>query len=355
MHEEFAGWYASLSLGEGTAHLESRWKAVETVTEEATKTTLELLVRLAFRTKLQTSAADVAELRAKFAGETTSPGDEELVVLAGAALAWAMHHDDDNSSLAAAMVATASCGGLRELKLPMNLVDIAEHANRLNAETRRRRPSLGVGKAVATALDKTEVANAVKQANEVNAGAGMQGLVNSINKALATVARRQTAVEAEFQSYTRCQDEELDILWWLLGGYSGDFQKDFPDVSPALRPLGIARELAALTNVLPGPTAVPALLTRASVAGAPQQTIVAAVQGMPEKWLYTALGDIENENISPLTTPILFALSRRKELEGAEGWATAWSKLTSLDEGAALDPMRFAEAAYREFVLARLA
>jgi len=99
---------------------------------------------------------------------------------------------------------------------------------------------------------------------------------------------------------------------------------------------------------------VPALLTRAGVVDAPKMTIVAAVQGMPDSWLDTALGELDQEKITALTTPILFALNRRKELEGAEGWATAWSKLASLDEGAELDPMRFAEAAYREFVLARL-
>lgn len=354
MHENFAGWYASLSLGEDMAHLESRWKSVKTVVEEATKATLERLVRLAFRTKLQTSAADVAELRAKFAGETTAPGDEELVVLAGAALAWAMRPDEANSSLAAAMVATTSCGGLRELRLPMDLIDMAETAYRLNAESNRRRPSLDVGKAVATSLDKTEVAAAVKLATDGNAAAGIQALASSLNKVIATVARRQAAVESEFQNYTRLQDEELDILWWLHGGYSVDLKDDFPSVSPPHRPLGIARELAALTKVLPGPIAVPALLTRAGVVDAPKITIVAAVQGMPDSWLDTALDDLDEQKITALTTPILFALNRRKELEGAEGWATPWGKLTSLDEGAELEPMRFAEAAYREFVLARL-
>ncbi len=355
MHKEFAGWYASLSLGDDTAQVEGRWKAVEAVVEEASKTTLELLVRLAFRAKpQQMSAPDVAELRAKFAGATAPPGDEELVVLAGAALAWAMDPQDDNSALAATMIAAAACGGLRKLELPMDLIGISGRANRVNSETSRRRPSLDVGKAVATALDKAEVAAAVKLVTDGNPAGAVQTLANSINKVIATVARRQAAVEEAFQNFTHLQDEELDILWWLQGGYSSDLEKDFPDVPPAYRPLGIARELAALTKVLPGPTAVRALLTRAGVADAPKMTIVAAVQGMPNAWLGMALDDLEGENITALTTPILLALSRRKELEGAEGWATAWSKLTSLDEGAELEPMRFAEAAYREFVLARL-
>jgi hypothetical protein len=354
VHEEFAGWYASLSLGDDAAHLESRWKAVEAVVEDITKPTLELLVRLAFRTKLQMSGTEVADLRTKFAGGTTAPGDEELILLAGAALVWAMDPDDDSSSLATTMVITASCGGLRDLRLPMNIIEIAENSNRLNAQSRRQRPSLDFGKAAATALDKTEVNAAIQQANDGATGAGIQGLVTSINKVLGAIARRQMTIESKFQSYTQLQDEELDILWWLHGSYSEDLQQDFSEVSPALRPLGIARELAQLTKVLPGPISVPALLTRASVAGAPKQTIVAAVQSMPESWLDAALKEIKHENISPAVTPILFALQRRQELEGGDGWGTPWSKLSSLDEAAELEPLRFAEAAYREFVFARL-
>lgn len=353
MHEEFAGWYEVLSLAKDEAHLENRWNAVDAVVDGATKATLELLVRLAFRTKPQ-ATADVAGLRTKFAGGAASLGDEELVVLAGAALAWAMHPDDDNSSLAAALVSTASCGGLRELSLPMDLVGMAETAYRLNAEANRQRPSLDVGKPLATALDKTEVALAVQRASEGNPAEAIQTLATSLNKVIAAVAKRQTAVETEFRKYTLLQDEELDILWWLHGGHSGDLANGFMDVPPTHRPLGIARELAMLTKMLPGPTAVPSLLTRAGVLDAPQMTVVAAVQCMPDSWLNTVLGSIDKENISALTTPILFAMTRRQELEGAEGWAPAWSKLTSLAEGVALDPGQFAKAAYREFVLARL-
>lgn len=351
MHENFSEWYEGLSLGQDESFLKNRWAAVESVVGDANREVLEELVRLVFRTK---PANDVAELRAKFAGGINTPGDEELAVLAGAALIWAMHPDADCSALAAAMISSASCRGLRELRSPMDLVSMATETNRELSEATRRRPSLDVGKAVATVLDKTEVANAIRQANEVNAGTGLQALIATINKALGTVAKRQAAVEAAFERYTKLQDEELDILWWLHGGYSADFQNDFDAVPAHLRPLGFARELASLTTVLPGPTAVSALLTRAGVPAAPVQTIVAAVQDMPVAWLDIALGDLDKDSISAITTPILFALQRRKELDGDHGWVAAWSKLTSMAENATLESLPLAEAAYREFVVARL-
>lgn len=354
MHEQFSDWYASMSLGEDAEHLERRWNAVDALVEQATKVTLDLLVRLAFRIKVQTSATEVAELRAKLAGDGTAPGDEELVVLAAAALAWAMHPNDENCSLAATLILTTSCGGLRKPELPMDLVDLAETAYRQSAEANRQRPSLDVPKAAATGLDKNEVTAAVKLATEGNPAGAVQALAASFNKVIASFSKRQTAVEAGFQSYTLLQDEELDILWWLHGGFSADLENDFSDVPLQHRPLGIARELSALTTVLPGPTAVPSLFTRACVGESPRLTLVAAVQGMPAEWLEIALGDLKADGISPVTTPILFALSRRKELGGEEGWAPAWSKLVSLDEAVEFEALQLAEAAYREFILARL-
>ena len=105
---------------------------------------------------------------------------------------------------------------------------------------------------------------------------------------------------------------------------------------------------------MPGPTAVSALFTRAGVPAAPVQTIVAAVQDMPVAWLDIALGDLKKDSISAITTPILFALLRRKELDGDQGWVAAWSKLTAMAESATLESLPLAEAAYREFVVARL-
>lgn len=354
MQDNFFNWYANMSFSEDDGHAEKRFQAIKALVDHPTAQTLEALTRLAFRMKPQMSAPEITEIRSTLTGELQPPGDEELSMLAASALAWAMDSDDDNAPLVATMVATASCGGLRTLAQPMDLAGMSESATRKLAEASRRRPSLEPTKLLATKLDTTEVAAALKLASENNPGAALQAVVSSINKVLAAVAHRQVAVETEFQKYTKLQDEELDILWWLQGGHCVDLQKDFPDLPAEHRPLAIGRELACLTKVLPGPTALQSLLLRTGVPAAPKLSIAAAVQGMPESWLDTALAKINKDELSPVTTPILFALSRRKELDGAEGWAPAWSKLTSLDQVVELEPLRLAEMAYREFLLVQL-
>jgi len=354
VQDDFYRWYASMSFGDDAGHAEKRWQAIDALVEKSTRQTLGVLTRLAFRVKLQMSAPEIAEVRSKLGGELQPPGDEELVMLAASALAWAMDPEGSNSALAATMVATASCGRLRALEQPMDLLGMSERTSRKLAEASRRRPSLEFAKPLTTSLDKAEVAAAMKLASEGDQSGGLESVITSINKVLGALARRQATVEGEFRRYTKFQDEELDILWWLQGGHCAELQMDFPDVPAEHRPLAIARELASLTKVLPGPTAVLSLLSRAGVSGAMKLSIAAAVQGMPEAWLDTALAGIDDDQLSPVTSPILFALSRRKELDGAEGWASAWGKLTSLDPGSELEPLRFAEAAYREFVLLQL-
>jgi hypothetical protein len=352
--DDFSRWYAGMSFGEEGGDAEKRLVTVKALIKEATAQTFEALTCLAFRIKTQMSAPRVAEIRSALTGELPPPGDEELSLLAGASLALAMESDEGNGPLAAIMVANATCGGLRTLAQPMDLVGISDRAGIRFAEASRRRPSMKATKAPPRGLDKTEVEAALKLVSDGNPAAGIQALVSSIDKVFSAAARRQTMAENEFQKYTQLQDEELDILWWLEGGYCADLQKNFDDLPAEHRPLGISRELATLTKVLPGPTAVHSLFLRAGVKEAPRCSIEDAVQGMPDGWLDLALNDIEQEAVSPVTTPILFAMSRRKELDGDEGWVPAWSKLTSLEQGVQVEPLRLAEMAYREFLLVQI-
>jgi hypothetical protein len=307
VQNEFAGWYSSLSFNDDANYIAKRWASVEKLIEEIDGNELELLLQIAFRIKVQMGSAEVAALRSKLTGDLAAPGDEELTLLAAAALAYDMDEDSDRAALVATAVSTASCAGLRPLKQPMDLVGISENVLRRLAEISRRRPVLAAQKPLRSTLDPNEVAAFVAKANG--------------------------------DAY---------------GNHCNDLGLGFLEVPPEQRPLAIARELARLTTVLPGPSAVTSLLTRAGVSAAPRLSIAVAVQGMPAKWLAAALEEFSVGQSSRYTKPILFAFMRRQELEGNDGWVQGWSTLTGLDQAAELHPLQLAEVAYREFVLAKL-
>ncbi|MGJ7918416.1 GTPase-associated system all-helical protein GASH [Massilia sp. LXY-6] len=354
LQNEFAGWYSSLSFNDDANYIAKRWASVEKLIGESDGSDLELLIQIAFRIKVQTGSAEVAALRSKLSGDLGSPGDEEFALLAAAALAYEMNADSDEAALAATAVSTASCAGLRPVKQPMDLLGISENVLRRMAETSRRRPALEAQKPPKSTLDPNEVTAFVSKANGGEHGEAAQAIATSTNKILSGLAKRQASFEAAVQRYVLVQDEELDILWWLLGNHCNDLGLSFSEIPPEQRPLAIARELARLTTVLPGPSAVTSLLTRAGVSAAPRLSIAAAVQGMPAKWLAEALGQFSIGQSDRYTKPILFAFVRHQELEGNDGWIQGWSKLTGLDQATELGPLQLAETAYREFVLAKL-
>lgn len=354
MQDEFTGWYASMSFQQDASFTARRKAAIEAYVKAVTKSSLALLARLAFRLKPQMGSPEVAALRSALAGEVTSPGDEELIMLSASALAAAMDSESDAvTALAATVVASVSCSGLRELQQPMDLVGLSSNALRRLSETSRRRPSLEQTKFVAPTVDITDAAlqQALTDENIQNA---VQALVVATNAAISTMARRQRAFEAGVQKYVNIQDEELDILWWLEGGHSFDLGLDFSKAAPAHLPLAIARELAGLTKVLPGPPALSSLLSRTGLLDAPPQSIPDGVQGMPESWLSQAASSLAIDSVSATLTPILFAMQRRHEVEGKDDWIAAWCTTTGLAREAKLSPLQFAVAAYREFSLTKL-
>lgn len=354
MQNEFARWYSSLSFSDDASYVAKRWASVIGLIQALDNNGVVSLTQIAFRIKVQMSSPEIATLRSRLAGDLPAPGDEELTLLAAAALAYDMDEDSDRAALVATAISTTSCAGLRQLTQPVDLIGISENVLRRFAETSRRRPVLEAQKTTRSTLDPSDVAAFVAKANDGAYGEAVQAIATSTNKVLTALAKRQALFESSVQRYVLVQDEELDILWWLLGNYCCDLAQNFLEVPLEQRPLAIARDLARLTTVLPGPSAIVSLLTRAGVTAAPRCTIESAVQSMPVKWLTEVLEEFRIGESSRYTTPILFALSRRQELEGNDGWTQGWSTLTGLDPAAELSALQLAEAAYRELILCKL-
>lgn len=352
--DQFSSWYASMSFQQDAVFTEKRWTAIKGYVAGVTKTDLTLLAKLAFRLTPQMGSPEVAALRQALAGDATQPGDDELIMLSASALAAAMNADADGiAALAATIVSSMSCGGLRELKQPMDLVGMADNVLRQLSETARRRPSLEQVKLVTPTVDRNDDA-LVQALNSGELPNVAHALAVATNKAISAMARRQREFEAAVQKYVNIQDEELDILWWLEGGHSFDLSLDFTKITAEHLPLAIARELGNLTKVLPGPPALSSLLSRTGLPDGPRQSIPDVVQGMPQDWLNKAADGLPKDGISAPLTPILFAIQRRQEVHGNDHWIAAWATTTGLPRESALSPIQFAAAAYREFSLTRL-
>ncbi|MBK9392609.1 MAG: hypothetical protein IPN40_01530 [Uliginosibacterium sp.] len=327
-----------------------RWNGLTAVAKSPSAATLEALTRLAFRTKLQNMSGEASQLREQLAANGPPLGDEELALMAASALALVLKPMDTASAKAASLITGAACAGLRCLKQPMDLVGMAKNVQTHLAETSRRRPALEQQRLVSPQLDIQASLNALEEGNVATVRAAIDALASASLKALAAIASRQRQFESAVQGYVCVQDEELDILWWLQGERCLIFGVAFGDVPVDHRAIAFAVELAALTKVLPGPTALSSLLNRAGVDDTVQLTIPEAIQGIPKDWLARLVPDERATKVSVVTTPILEATRRRQEVDGEDTWIAAWSSVTGLDQATKLPALRLAESLYCELL-----
>lgn len=347
MHPEFARWYAEISMD--GAGRDARWEGIARFTESVTKEKTELLVRLAFNSKPPLTSARPAFDRALAAFHASfshadagfAPAPRQDQILAAAALAEAFR-----SFAHSAMAVTAAAhDGARSANLPLDLVTLAENAISLLAAERRRRPSLTDLAVAIPKIDFDVDLSAVPANSPVNLKPAFDRLCEKVGEALGAAVKGMNNSLSKLSSANRMADEELDMLLWVFGGRSLSEGTAFRDVPAARQPLVFARELAQRTRILPGPNALPALLSRAGLGASSAITVAEAADGAGDEWIDEVLA---GHSPSPATTPVHFALERRRETGPGNGWSAGWSAITGIDAARALTPMKLAELFYRE-------
>lgn len=344
-------WYSSMQLGSGADIQPGRWGQVQSVAKAPSAAELVSLVGLAFNLK-QPEASKTA-IRTKFSNEAPAPGDAELAMLAASSLAVAIQGRSATAAKAAALVVATTAAGQRAPELAVPLVGMAEQALLDLAETTRQRPQPLLNKPAPVVSVKGAL-EANPDFDQTNVHAVFNSLAQEFNKALQEVVNRQKLFEAAVQGHIKVQDEELDVLWWLHGGYSELANVPFGELPSAQRPLVLAAELSDFATVLPGPPSLAALFTRAGVESSAMISVEAAVDALPVPLLQTLLRESDHPKVSPATTPILEAVRRRLEIDGQNGWTVGWASVTGLAHKQELSALKFAQSAFLEFLLVRL-
>jgi len=356
MTTDFARWYAEAFMDEA-ARRDLRWKGVVDVAASADHETVEVLTRLAFPTPVPASGRKSENLTDIYSSmvQTISGGDStfdpthsarELQVLAAAALARLVPVMPD----AALVVTTASMASTRRPELPMDLAGLAEAALVKLAERKHLRQDFGEIELAAPKVDYKFDAEILETMEAEQIQAEFDRLRHATAAAIERVVAGQNRVVKVLLDRQELDEEELQMLWWLTGGYSHVSDKPFAKIDDALRPFSLALELAEMTAVSPGPGSIRAMLLRAGV-GNTKLKLEDAVNATGADWAK----EVSNSTlVSPVTTPIHFALEQRAELGSTDAWQTAWSGLTGLPADLQLPAVKLAELFYREHVFLNL-
>ncbi|SFB61055.1 GTPase-associated system all-helical protein GASH [Azotobacter beijerinckii] len=352
MHEDFARWYGEVSLDNDQVRRQARWEGISIIVRDADWNMVETLLRLAYRGR--PAPATVLAIRQAFksADDTfeMSGNDRELQVLAGACLAVLMEQDEDAGAAAALAVTTAGLGGARKPGLPMDLAVLGEAAITHWGDVNRKRPSVAAYTPIG--LPKFDFAKAATKVSEESSwesvSAAFTLAADSAGAAMNQLAQRQANAVRTIEHFVRVQDEELQMLWWLMGQRSSVYDCAFDAVPADVQPLVFASELANSTKFLPGPPSIKAILSRAGLKERKKVSITAAVNAADSDWLQELLGEADP---SPISTPLHAAIKRQLDTGAGEAWIAGWAASTGCSATSTLSGLALGNFFYRERLL----
>ena len=352
MREDFPKWYAEVSVGDDGSRREVRWQGVEKLVSNLAFGDLETLFQLSFGGRARPTPEQVSELYAPFSeldsGFDIADNEREVKILAGAALAALMDDVDLRLGDEAALGATtATIFGQRSADLPQDLAALGERAIRRRAESNRRRPSVSsVWDGAQIKVNVEKVSQKLSEPFDPNTVAeAIANLGTTVQAQLTLMVRRHGLAMGSLERFLEIQDEETEMLWWLMGEYSPSYSCPFVKVPSKARPLVFSMELADMTNLLPGPTSITALLSRTGLSAGQKITVKEAVNAVREDWLEERA---PTKLSSPLMTPIHDAVKRRLETGEGDAWVAGWAAVTELPEDLKFAPIEIATQFYRE-------
>lgn len=354
MHPDFPRWHEAVGLGSEPERRAARWAGVSAVAGDGTSKNIEALLRLAFKTRHPAASASLTKIREAFkaadAGFEMKDNDREMQVLAGAALSQLMSRGGPAGAEAALSVTTAALSGGRKLNLPLDLAVLAEDAIDRLAEGNRKRPGLmSHAKTAAPKVDFEKAAAKIRETQNWESVAEALGLAaDATSAALITMARRQANVVNALDDFVRIQDEELQMLWWLIGQRSEDFDCAFESVPTDAQALVFAKELAGHTEMLPGPSSIKGLLSRAGLKDRRKIALSAAIGAADPAWLNGLVPDREP---SPVSTPIHYGIKRQLETGAGNAWVPGWAAAVGVSVTFALSSLVLGQLFYRERLL----
>ncbi len=376
MHKYFADWYRIAAIEPHPDVLEKRWEGVQGIVYSLDVADVLEVARL-FHGAPRTDGRFVERYRDAFkACDVTfqmRDNDAELRVLAGATIVSLLgSRVGPMADLGALAMLCPDCRGLRHGdRLPDMLREARSYLLGRSAGLRASRnvrtmaiPTLDVE----SVLEPLQSALQAKQTRDPDfAGAlepiplagpgrpasaleivmkGMQRLASGVLDVAAAAAE----VTREQAERLRLLREESNMLWWLFAEYSRDLGQRMATVPLSAACLVAGKELADLTEVLPGPLAAIGVLDRMLRAVEPElrsaTTLQEAVNETPREWRpWMAGGDCERvEDLCP----VLYAVRRSLDTNGPEDWIPPVRKVTGVDALTKISPLDLAVQAYEE-------
>lgn len=239
----------------------------------------------------------------------------EAAVLAAGLLEAAFNEGKTYAGLAPL---TAAAAGGREPLLRPELLELAKAALITDAVNGRQRTAANPTSIKLPGKSKAppEIAALSTSADWSQLGTILNQIVSESNDWTKTLANQVFGVVKPLSEQVADLREEVDMLWWHVGGWSRALDKPFADLKPALVAVMAGLDLADLSRTARGIAAAPSILQRTVALAHRTKTVSVVVSNAVDAMSADELDSLELEDAldsGPDICPVLTAFAKARE------------------------------------------
>lgn len=290
-------------------------------------------------------------------GFETKGGDAELSAIA-AAILWDMIEAGGRlGGLAALSVSTASFGSARAL-VDGELAAFASSSLATLQRQRRPSPPAATYRTKPVMKEDLQALDTHGEGNDFSAAA--PHLRKLAEGGLSYTALGLNDLASQLQGVIEHQarlEEEMNIHWWLVGGWSRDSEQAFAELSIKQAALLAGKELADLTKTDIGLASAVALLDMVITKGrekaqTPEKLadlILATPLALRSAWTANLLDNMALASLLPLSLASALAV----DSDDADDWKPRFNRLANIKADLKMTPLDASNQLYRELILRR--
>ncbi len=353
----FADHYRAAGLNPGPDIIRLRQEPFDSLRKDISASDVVGLTRLYFGLPLPAGADWFREAFAETDPSFSMLDNEREAAVLSACLLAAVFEDGD--VVAALAPLAASLAGKRVPLVQPQFLEVARsglHERAVDARLHRDADPKLI-KPPAKSNTPAAVQELLQAPEWERAGAILSQISQESTAGTTNLATQVRNVVSSLAAQVASLREEVEMLWWYIGGWSRVLDRPFTELEPALAAAMAGLDLAHLTAGEVGPAAAPAILHRLISAGRKGKPTKVAIKDAVDAFPAAAaerlsLGD-SLRAVADIC-PVLAAFQKASEIGVGPAWHAAYRNAALADPDTALLPLDLAMQVYREALLLAL-
>jgi hypothetical protein len=355
MHFLFFDWMRPSGIGTDRESLNRRWITVNSLVTEGLDTDQsDSLCQYVFG--VLTDYSKLAWFQEAFKSEdaTFSMVEEanrvELTCLASVVLLLTLEVKDENAADLGNLILCIEANGFRKRETFPDLSSLAVEAIQNFVGKGRERPKVGRIPSVFTTVNVRKITENLDGATIESTNDVVKNLAALTVKSIKEITTSCNHSLSSLEKYIEIQDEEINILWWIINSYSELLAKSIDDLSDIEKSTVVGIELALLSVNDVEPPSLESLLLRMGLKSETNLKLE-SLADIPEDILKSIVGD--DLYVNPETTPYHLAI-KYILFFGKATWLEHFTQKTSISAEEEVNALQWAVQFCRERLLIRL-